>query len=294
MSWYSGLRAKILFDEPLSRHTSLRVGPKAGLWIEPYDIDSLRSLLKAARAKKKDYLVIGLGSKLLIKKKKLPLAIHLGSHNFTKAVVRGNDIIVGAGAPLGRLIKAAYDNGLGGLEFLNGIPASVGGAIMLNAGVSWPQRIEIGTFIHQLEVMDKYGRIRIINKKDLEFGYRYSNLRQYIILSARFRLFKKRKENIKVKMRRFRDYRMKTQELGVPSAGCVFKNSEGLSSGSLIDQCGLKGSRIGGAVISNKHANFIINRGKASAKDILALMRMVKREVQKRFKINLKPEIELI
>ena len=293
MNWHSGLEARILFNEPLSKHTTLRVGPEAELWIEPWDKEALGSLLRKAKTIKKDYLVMGAGSKLLITKK-VPLAINLGSANFTRCVVRGDDLIAGAGVLLSKLLKTAYDNGLGGLEFLNGIPASVGGALMLNAGVGWPKRIEIGSFIEQLEIMDKYGRIRIIDKKDMEFGYRRSGLKPCIILRARFGLFRKRKKNIKLKMQRFRDYRIKTQELGYHCAGCAFKNPDGQSSGRLMDLCGLKGRRIGGAVISGKHANFIINRGNATSQDILALMRLAQREVKKKFKVNLESEIQVI
>ncbi|OGX23156.1 MAG: UDP-N-acetylenolpyruvoylglucosamine reductase [Omnitrophica WOR_2 bacterium RIFCSPHIGHO2_02_FULL_45_21] len=294
MSWHSGLRAKILFDEPLSKHTTLRVGPKARLWIEPYDVKALRSALRQAQTNKKGYLVIGFGSKLLIKKKKIPLAIHLGSANFKRCVARGTDIIAGAGVALPKLISTAYEHNLGGLEFLAGIPATVGGAVMLNAGVSWPKRIELGSFVSGLEVMDRNGKVISLGRQDLAFGYRSSNLKDYIILGVKFSLGKRKKRVIKSRMQRFRDYRLKTQGSRLHSAGCIFKNPGAESSGRLIDLCGLKGRRIGDALISDKHANFIVNQGKASAADILALMRLTQEEVKKRFKVNLEPEIEVI
>ena len=294
MNWCKGLKARVLLNEPLSKHTSLRIGPEAALWVEPYDREALKSLIKKARAMRQDYLIIGFGSKLLINKKRIPLAIHLGSADFKKCIVEGNEIIAGAGVASGSLLKAAYENGLGGLEFLNGIPASVAGMISLNAGVGWPKRIEIGPFVEQVEVMDTLGRIKILDNKILKFGYRYSNLRPYIILSARFRLFKKRKKNIKIKMQRFLDYRKRSQDLGYPSAGCIFKNCNGLGSGRLIDLCGLKGKRVGGACISPRHANFIVNTGGATARDILTLMKMAQREVKKKFALDLEPEIEVI
>lgn len=294
MSWYSGLNAKILFDEPLARHTTLRVGPCAKVWVEPYGREALQSVLGHAKAKKIDYLVIGGGSKLLITKRKVPLVVYLGSPQFRACNVNENDIIAGSGLKLSALVNAAYTHGLGGLEFLSGIPATVGGALMLNAGVGWPERIEIGSFVYEVEVMDKNGRIKIMPQSFLRFGYRSSSLRPYIILSARFRLFRKRKENIKLKMRKFLEYRKKNQELGCFSAGCVFKNVNGYSSGRLIDDCGLKGMQRGGAVISKKHANFIINRGNATASDIVFLMKIMKREVKKRFKLNLEPEVEIV
>ena len=292
MSWYSGLNARILFDEPLARHTTLRLGPVARLWIEPFNRQSLALLVKKIKARKLTWLVIGCGSKLLITKKSLPLALHLGAGDFKACSAEDNDIVAGAGVRVSSLLKAAYDHGLGGLEFLSGIPASVGGAVMLNAGVGWPERLEIGPFVHELEVMTHNGLIKTLHRHDLEFGYRYSNLKKYIIV--RFRLFKKRKENIKIKMRKFLNHRKETQGLDGFSAGCIFKNSSGQSSGKLIDLCGLKGKHIGDAMISTKHANFIINRGNAEAKDILTLMKLMKTQVRKKFNLTLEAEIQIV
>lgn len=294
MSWYSGLNARILLDEPLAKHTTLRLGPPAKVWIEPYARESLRAILSYAKAKERDYLVIGCGSKLLITKRKVPLAIHLGSPQFMACSVNEADITAGSGLKLSVLANTAYTHSLGGLEFLSGIPATVGGALMLNAGIGWPERIEIGSFVDEVEVMDKNGRIKILPQKSLSFGYRLSSLRPYVILSARFKLFRKRKENIKLKTEKFLEYRKKTQELGSFSAGCIFKNVNGYSSGRLIASCGLKGRQVGDAVISRKHANFIINRGNATAKDIVSLMKIMKAEVKRRFKLNLEPEIQII
>ena len=294
MSWLGGLKAKVLVGEPLTKHTTIKVGPKAGLWIEPLDKEDLMALIKKARSLKKEYFILGLGSKVLFKKKSIPLVIHLGSDNFKRCALEGNDIIASAGVALNKLLAFAYENGLGGLEFLNGIPATVGGALMLNAGVSWPVRLEIGTFVYEAEVMDKLGRIKTLSQEELKFEYRRSNLKSQVILGARFRLFKKRKKNIRIKMEKFRDYRKATQDLGYPSAGCVFKNCDGQASGRLIDLCGLKGRRIGGAQISARHANFIINLGKADAKDILSLMKLAQRKVRAKFGITLEPEIRII
>lgn len=294
MNWLSGLKAKILIDEPLSRHTTLRVGPRARLWVEPDSLSDLSRLLKKTKARRQDYLVIGCGSKLLIKKKSVALAIHLNSSAFKQCRICQDELIAGAGITLPRLLKAAYDNGLGGLEFLSGIPASLGGAIMLNAGVSWPGRMEIGEFVRELKVIDKSGVSQTLDRKGLKFGYRHSNLKRYIIVSARLKLFKRKKTDIEIKMKEFLDYRRRTQEIGNASAGCAFKNPEGLSCGRLIDLCGLKGRRVGDAAISLKHANFIVNTGMAGPSDILALMELARKEVKKRFGVVLKPEIQIV
>ncbi|OGX53996.1 MAG: UDP-N-acetylenolpyruvoylglucosamine reductase [Omnitrophica WOR_2 bacterium RIFOXYB2_FULL_45_11] len=294
MSWFSGLKAKVLVNEALAKHTTLKSGPKAGLWIEPLGKEDLKALIKRCGHLKKEYFILGLGSKVLFKSKKVPLVIHLGSDNFKRCVLEGSDIIASAGVSLNRLLAVAYENGLGGLEFLSGIPASVGGALALNAGVGWPVRLEIGTFVYEAEVMDRLGRVRILSQKELKFGYRGSNLKSRVILGARFRLFKKRRENIRIKMDKFLDYRKATQDLGYPSAGCVFKNSNGQPSGRLIDLCGLKGSRIGDAQISAKHGNFIINLAKADSKDIVSLIKLAQRKVKAKFGVTLEPEIQII
>lgn len=303
MNWLSGLKGKILFEEPLSNHTTLKVGPRAEIWVEPYDKEDLSSLLKKANVLKKDYLIIGLGSKLLITKKKVPLAVHLCSSHFRKCLIRKNRLVAGSGLSLKELLNIAQKKGLGGLEFLNGIPATVGGAVMLNVGVGWPKRIEIGDFVDEVEAMNREGEIRVMGKKDLRFNYRSSNLGQCIILSASFRLLKRNTDNIKINMRKFLDYRMRTQDLSYPSAGCIFKNPvnrnmgdcKGVySSGRLIDLCGLKGRQIGGAAVSRKHANFIVNLGGANPQDILRLISLIQKEVQEKFKVQLKPEIEII
>lgn len=303
MNWLSGLKGKILFDEPLSRRTTLKVGPKAAIWVEPSDNEDLSSLLKKASILKKKYLIIGLGSKLLITKKKVPLAIHLGSSNFRRCEVFKNHLIAGAGISLKELINSAHKEGLGGLEFLNGIPASLGGAVALNVGVGWPRRIEIGDFVQEATIMDRSGKIRVMKKKDLKFGYRFSNLKGCIILSVTLKLVRRNMDNIKINMRKFLDYRRRTQDLNYPSAGCIFKNplfrnkdnSEALkSSGRLIDLCGLKGRQIGQAAVSRKHANFIVNLGGANPQDIVGLMNLIQKEVEEKFKVRLKPEIQIV
>lgn len=294
MSWFGGLKAKVLVNEALAKHTTLKSGPKAELWIEPFDKEDLRALIKRCRNFKKKYFILGLGSKVLFKKKKVPLVIHLGSDNFKRCTLEGSDIIASAGVSLNKLLAVAYENGLGGLEFLSGIPASVGGALALNAGVGWPVRLEIGTFVYEVEVMDRLGRVRILSQKELKFEYRGSNLKSRVILGARFRLLKKRKKNIRIKMDKFRDYRKTTQDLRYPSAGCIFKNPDGQASGRLIDLCGLKGSRIGDAQISAKHGNFIINLANADSKDIVSLIKLAQRKVRAKFGIKLEPEIQIV
>ncbi len=295
MSWYKGLKGKILFDEPLSAHTSFKIPAKAGIWIEPFDLEDLRRFIKVARARDLDYVVIGEGSNLLFRRRRIPLVVHLGSPNFKRMSVEGNYLTAGAAAALGRIIQKAKQHGLGGLEFLSGIPGALGGALVMNAGTGWPRRREIGDFIDSIEVIDKNANVRLLHKAACGFGYRSSSLSSdCIITSATLKLKRKSNRAIQKEISGFLNYRCKRQDLKNPSAGCIFKNPQGVSAGRLIDRCGLKGRKIGGAAISRKHANFIINRGRASGDDVFSLMELIKKEVYKKFRFNLEPEVRVI
>ena len=151
----------------------------------------------------------------------------------------------------------------------------------------------IGDIVEEVSVMDYAGNIMTLKRKELDFSYRRSNLSDYVILDANFKLFKKDKEEIKNEINKYLDYRKRTQDISSPSAGCIFKNPPQESSGRLIDLCGLKGKSIGDAFISLKHANFILNKGRAKAEDVLGLITLVKREVKVRFGVDLEPEIKI-
>lgn len=261
------------------------------------------------------------------------ISINPGSNYVTKQGRRvdtgiGQRIIsVGAGVKLTRLIRLVRDNGLGGFELLAGIPGTLGGALVMNAG-------NIGDRVLDVTVVNKRAQVKILDTNDVQFGYRSSNLNRYIVLSARFKLIKKSKREIRKKMNQYLNYRHKTQDLSHPSCGCFFKNpdkksvlrlrlvrqsdsglmeSPSTSSGCLegcraksrrraeskpsaayfIERCGLKGSRIGDAAVSFKHANFIINKGRASSCDVLRLMEYITGCVKKRFHVHLEPEIRI-
>ena len=188
--------------------------------------------------------------------------------------INGNKILCGAGCNLQKFILETFDRGYAGLEFMAGIPGTVGGAIKMNAGAGlegpW-----ISKFIERLKVMDEKGNIKLLEKSDLEFGYRRSNLRHFIILEAEFNLEgPKDKDALLNEYKKFLAEKRNKQELTMPSAGCVFKNPgmSGLNAARLIDECGLKGKTMGGAMVSAKHANFIVNLGKATFKDVITLI----------------------
>ncbi|MBU4346131.1 MAG: UDP-N-acetylmuramate dehydrogenase [Candidatus Omnitrophica bacterium] len=291
MSWWKDLRGKIRLNEPLKKHTTFKVGGRAKFFIEPRDIEGLKSAFNLLKRHKVPFLIIGAGSNILASDKGLDHAvICLNAPCFKRLFFNGDYLQAGSAAMLKQVVLQAQRHGLSGSEFLGGIPGTIGGALVMNAGIP---EARIADLIKDVTVLDGQGKIKILNKKNIEFGYRRSGLSKYIILHARLKLFKKNKQQIKDKTDRYLNYRRLTQDLSLPSAGCAFKNPRGRSAGRLIDLCGLKGTRIGGASISLRHANFILNFKNASAKDILRLMGLIKKRVKAKFNITLEPEIKI-
>ena len=291
MNWWQDLKGKIELNAPLKAYTTFKIGGPVKFFIEPKDTADLKLLLRLLKSYKITFLVIGRGSNILVSDKGLNAAvIRLSSSHFKKVRRKNGSFELGSGLALKKAVIVAEKNNLSGMEFLVGIPGTVGGALAMNAGVA---KENIGSLVKYVEVIDDKGNIKRLHHKDLRFGNRTSNLAKYIILSACFRLRKQDKKKIKQKMRAYFNYRYKTQDLAWPSAGCVFKNPKKYSAGKLIDLCGLKGRMAGGARISFKHANFILNLGNAKAKDIFRLMSLIRREVKNKFNINLKPEIKI-
>ena len=292
MNWRKGLiRGKIKFKEPLRDNTTFKIGGSANFFIEPKDIKDLKLLINLLRKDKIPHLVMGAGSNLLISDKGVKAAvIRLNAPYFGKLTKRGNCLDVGSGLMLNQLLRIAKENSLSGVEFLAGIPGTVGGAVMMNAGVG---DRSFGDLVKEIKVMDYNGRIKVLRKNDIKFTYRKSNLARYIILSAALELTKGNKEKINKEIKKFLEYRRNSQDKTSPNAGCIFKNPKGESTGRLIDLCGLKGKRIGDACISRIHANFILNKGNAKAKEVLKLMDLIRKRVKSRFNINLQPEIKI-
>ncbi len=292
-NWLKGLKARVRFQEPLSNHTTLGVGGPADLWIEPQDVEQLRKIIRYCRELRLPYLVIGKGSNILFSDKGFAgVLICLNSEAFTRIEIEGDCISSAAGAPLNNLINQARTCGLGGLEFLAGIPATCGGALMMNAG---NRKEHIGSLVKSVTVMDGKGEIRRLNKKQLRFGYRHTNLNRYIVLEAQLRLVKRNPKKIKENIARFLEQKRRTQDLAVKSAGCIFRNPRHrLSAAEMIAACGLKRRRKGGAEISGKHANFIINRNSARAQDILYLIDLAQEKVKEGFAVCLQPEVKII
>jgi len=274
----------VLYSEPLSKHTTFKIGGPVDVWAEPRDLDDMQALLEISKAEGLQVFLIGEGSNLLVSDKGLnAAAIHLGD-------------LFQAGGSLQRFILNTIDAGYGGLEFMAGIPGTVGGAIRMNAGAGlkgpW-----ISDFIEKIKVCDFSGGVRHIEKKELGFGYRQSGLKNYIVLEAEFNLEKtKDKRAVREEYKKFLAKKKEKQELSIASAGCVFKNpgDPQLSAAQLIEGCGLKGKAIGGAMISFKHANFIVNTGKATFENVVGLVEVIKDEVFKKYNITLETEIEIL
>jgi len=292
MNWQKGLiRGKIKFKEPLRDKTTFKIGGSAKFFIEPKDIEDLKLLINLLKRDKIPHLVMGAGSNLLISDKGVKAAvIRLNAPYFRKITKRSNCLNVGSGLALNQLLRIAKENSLSGVEFSAGIPGTVGGAVMMNAGAG---DRSFGDLVKEVKVMDYDGRIKVLRKKDIKFTYRKSSLAGYIILSAALELTKGNKEKINKEIKKFLEYRRNSQDKTLPNAGCIFKNPKGESTGRLIDLCGLKGKTIGDACISRIHANFILNKGNAKAEEVLKLMDLIRKKVKSRFNINLQPEIKI-
>ena len=305
-NWQRLLKGKVKLNEPLKLHTHYRIGGPAKLFFQPETIADLKSLVSSLKKNKIPFFVIGAGSNILVSDKGIGGAvIHLNSPDFRKISVKDNYIESGSGAFLGSLLVLARDNTLTGAEFLTGIPGTVGGALMMNAG-AWGH--SIGELVEKVDLLDYNGRRIVFSKNDLSFSYRKSGLEKYIILSAKFKLVKGNRKLIAQRIQDYQKRKMKAQDFSRPSCGCVFKNptfapganrncagvpSWEISAGKLIDSCGLKGRKSGGAVVSLKHGNFILNQDGARAADVLKLISLIKKEVKKKFNINLQPEVKI-
>lgn len=291
MLCWRGIKGRLIRKEPLKRHTTFKIGGPARFFIEPADIADLRATLGLLRKNKVPFRVIGAGSNILAADKGIKAAvICLSSQFFKRSEFTGDLLEAGAGVPLKEIVYSGCLKGLSGAEFLAGIPGTLGGALVMNAGI--PGR-GIGDLVEEVTVMDYSGRVKILKRRRIKFSYRQASLAKCIILGAKLRLKRGSALRIGREIKARLASRKKSQEYAYPSAGCVFKNPPHDSAGRLIDLCGLKGARRGGAVISSRHANFVLNTGRAKAADVLGLMRLARKEVQREFGILLQPEIKI-
>ena len=308
----------IRVQEVLAKHTSFQIGGSVDFWVEPRSQTELIELLNLSREFGQPLYLIGGGNNILVEDEGLRgIAVHLGNPVFREVeLLTENKIRAGAGTDLGQLLSWSAGRGLSGLEFLAGIPGTMGGAIWMNAGrgiqnteggrqkaEGREQKTEggeevhhIGELVESVTLMDENGKIRTVSKDEIEFGYRHTNLPCGIILSALLSLGAGDPEQIREQIRQNVKTKIKTQDLYFPSAGCIFKNPthSKKSSGQLIDEIGLKGVRIGQAQISEKHANFIINRNSATCKEVLTLIRLIQHMVREEYDLQLELELRII
>lgn len=277
-------------NEPMGLHTTFRVGGNADFFLEISSPKELADIIKYLKQTEHSYFILGNGSNLLVGDKGYNgVILHLGER-FSGITVEKETLTVQAGALLSTVAKTAAKHGLTGMEFASGIPGTLGGAVVMNAGAYDGEMKQI---ITMATVMTDQGEILELDNETMEFGYRTSIIKNkpFIVLSARLDLKKGNMEEIKKKMDDFGNRRRSKQPLEYPSAGSTFKRPEGYFAGKLIMDAGFRGYRIGGAQVSEKHCGFIINVGNATAADISELMDEVIEKVKDKFDVTLEPEI---
>lgn len=289
----------VRFSEPMRLHTSFHIGGPAEAWVEPQDLEELKNLLALAQAEDVSVTPIGGGANLLVRDTGIPgLVVGLSAPAFRQLTVEEETLVVGAGLGLDRVVAAARDAGLGGCEFLTGIPGRVGGAVRMNAGT----RDGHGGFramsdvVTAITVVRRDGTVQRVAAADAGFQYRNSGLNGDLVLDATLRLTPRPSEEIGQKITALMAYKRATQDLSAPSAGCIFKNPGGgrPAAGRLIDQAGLKGMRVGDAMVSPRHANFMVNVGAATANDVLALISAVQYKVLQEQGLFLDLEVQVM
>ncbi len=278
-------------DEALAKHTTLRVGGPADVYLEPASEHDLAAVLAYCRRRGQEFFVLGRGSNLLVKDAGFRgVVLCLAHASFSRIEVTGERLVCGAGARLKAVAVEARRNGLSGLEFLEGIPGTVGGALRMNAGAMG------GTMfgaVESVRLMAFDGVVRECPARELAVGYRRcETLREHVALSAVLRGRPGSREAIEQRMSEYSRKRWQSQP-AAPSAGCMFKNPASIPAGKLIDELGLKGTRVGGALVSAEHANFIVNDGTATARDVLELIEVIRQRARAERGIELETEVEI-
>lgn len=278
-------------DEPLAPYTWLRVGGPAQYFIEPRHPEQLVEVVKCCHAEQIPVRVLGGGSNLLVRDDGVSgVVLKLSGDAFAHVEVKGTTVTAGAGALLSQLISQSVKAELAGLEVLAGIPGTVGGALRGNAG---GRSGDIGQFVKSVKVLTVKGEVFTRMEDELLFSYRQSSLDELVILEGTFELHHGVTEEIVSRMRKIWITKKATQPLSFQTAGCIFKNPRGLSAGALIEQAGLKGTRVGGAEISDRHANFIVTHEGARSDDILRLIDLARSKVTEQFGVDLELEIKI-
>jgi len=285
-------KGHIIVDEMLGSHTSFKIGGPADFYVFPKDMEDLTNLSTYCQQENLPIFVIGNGTNLLASDDGFRGVVIDLSQTFRHIRAKGTEVTVGAGVTLSGLISYCTIRGFSGLEQLAGIPGQIGGCISLNAGAFGR---EIGDVVEAVRVLDKFNTLEKISRNEIDFGYRHTGLEEKsIVVEVIFRLTDGNPKEMEAVQRSYLQKRKKAQPLSLPSAGSVFKRPEGDYAGRLIEDAGCKGLRIGDAMVSKKHANFIVNVGSARAVDVKRLIDEVRERVLKRFGVTLEPEIHFL
>lgn len=291
MGVVTGFEKIVRRGEPLAMHTWFQLGGPAEYFAEPRDLDQLIALLKRCRDEEIPVRVLGQGSNILVRDEGVPgMVLRLIAPAFANITVDGQMVTAGGGALLGRVITTAVHEGLAGLEAMIGIPGTLGGALHGNAGTHGG---DVGQWTATATVVTDTGEVATHDRDELSFGYRESSLDELVILEAAFQLEEEDPHQLARRMQKHWIVRKSAQPLGHQCAGCVFKNPRGTNAGELIEQVGLKGTRIGGAVVSDRHANFIIAEPECTSQDVIRLIELIRSQVHDRLGIELQQELEI-
>jgi UDP-N-acetylmuramate dehydrogenase len=284
---------RLRWQEPLSLHTSFKVGGPADVMVFPQSIAEIQQLVRVCRQERIPFIVLGLGSNVLFPDRGFRgVVIKLGQA-LKGWHISGNEIIAEAGIRLAYLSKKAAANSLSGLEFAEGIPGSVGGAVIMNAGA---YNGEMSQILSSVSALDRQGDLHTFQLEEMAFSYRSSIFQsgEWIVVSALMKLSSGKRDEIEARMREFARLRREKQPLDMPSAGSTFKRPSGVYVGPLLEKMGLKGFKIGDAQVSTKHAGFIVNCGQATAQDILDLIKHIQQRALVEHNIRLEPEVRII
>lgn len=288
-------KEKIKYNEPMAKHTSFKIGGPAQCFINAESVEEIKQICKVASKNDINLTIIGNGSNLLVTDNGINgIVVKVNIKKFELEFSNDNvSLIVGAGNKLGEIAQKLLRNEITGFEFAAGIPGTIGGAVRMNAGAYGKEMKDI---VETVKYMDYDGNIYEKSNKDLKFEYRKSMFakNKFIILEAKLKLQKGNAQDIKDKMLEFEQSRKQKQPLEFPSAGSTFKRGTDFITAKLIDDAGLKGYRVGGAMVSTKHAGFVVNENNATAQDVLNLVKHIKQEVYKKFNKKIELEIQVI
>jgi UDP-N-acetylmuramate dehydrogenase len=288
---FEGLEAIVEENVPLRLHTWYKIGGPARYFVRPRSIAELQQAAARCAEENIPVYVLGLGANLLVSDAGVDGAVfHLDQDFFRRVRFTENKLEVGAGADMQKLLLRTVRQGLSGIECLAGIPGTVGGGVRMNAGGKFG---DFGAVIYSVTVMDAFGSVFEMDKDDLVFDYRSTNITAPFILSAVLELDPDDPQRIMAKTKEIWMYKRNSQPLNTKNAGCMFKNPRGVSAGALIDQAGLKGMRVGGAEVSTKHANFIVAHPGCMAADVQKLVKIIREKVAERSEIQLESEVKI-